>query len=159
MTSPNRLCTRARGGLQAAVEEGGADQRLEGVGQDRCAQGAAAARLALAEAQRLGQAELERGPVQAVLAHQMGADAGEVALVGAAEAVEEEARDDQAQHRVAEELEPLVVVGAEAAVGQRALQERRIAEAVADALLERDERRVHAKSSVPVFMTSERRRV
>ena len=113
-------------GRQAAVEEGRADQRLERVGQDRRAQRAAAAGLALAEAQQLGQAELERGAIQAVLAHQVGADAGQVALVGIAEAVEQQARDDQAQDRVAEELEALVVVGAEAAVGERPFQQGRV---------------------------------
>ena len=63
--------------------------------------------------------------MQAVLAHEVGAHAREVAFVGVAEAVEQQARDDQAQHGVAEELEPLVVVGAEAAVRERALEQRR----------------------------------
>ena len=132
------------GGDEAAVLEGGADQGLEGVGQDRGAQGAAAAGLALAQAEQLGQAELQGGAVQAVLAHQVGADAGQVALVGVAEAVEQEAGDGQAQDGVAEELETLVVVGAEAAVGQGPLQEAGVGEAVADALLQDDEAGIHA---------------
>jgi hypothetical protein len=45
---------------------------------------------------------------------------------------------------VAEELEPLVVVGAEAAVGQGPLQEAGVGEAVADALLKNDEAGIHA---------------
>ena len=93
---------------------------------------------------RANSTELQRGTVQAVLAHQVGADAGEVAFVGIAEAVEQQAGDRQAQDRVAEELEPLVVVGAEAAVGQGPLQEARVGEAVADALLEDDEAGIHA---------------
>ena len=105
---------------------------------------AAAARLAFAEAQQLGQAELQRRAVQAVLAHEVGAHPGQVAFVGAAEAVEQQARDGQAQDGVAEELEALVVVGAEAAVGQRPLQQRRVGEAVADALLQGDEAGIHA---------------
>ena len=132
-----------RGG-EAAVLEGRADQRLERVGEDRGAQRAAAAGLALAQAQQLGQAELQGGAVQAVLAHQVGADPGQVALVGIAEAVEQQAGDGQAEHGVAEELETLVVVGAEAAVGQGPLQEAGVGEAVADALLQDDETGIHA---------------
>ena len=85
--------------------------------------------------------------MQAVLADQVGADAGEVAFVGAGEALEQQARDDQAQDGVAEELEPLVVVGAEAAMGQGPLQERRVGEAVADALLQGDEAGIHASKA------------
>ncbi len=145
---------RARRG-QAAVEEGRADQRLERVGEDRRAQRAAAARLAFTEAQRLGQAELERGTVQAVFANEMGADARQVAFVGVAEAVEQQARDDQAQDRVAEELEALVVVGTEAAVGERAFQQGRVAEPVADALLQCYEAGIHARERWPVAKRAE----
>ena len=144
MISPNRLCTSDARGLEAAVEERRADQRLERVGEDRGAQRAAAARLAFAEAKQLRQAELERGAVQAVLADEVGAHARQVAFVGVAEAIEQQARDDEAEHGVAEKFEPLVVVGAEAAMGQRALQEAGIGEAVADALLQCDETGIHA---------------
>jgi hypothetical protein len=75
--------------------------------------------------------------VQAVLAHQVRAHARQVALVGAGESARTAGRDRQAQHRVAEELEPLVVVGAEAAVRQRALQQALGSrEAVAQPLLQ-----------------------
>ena len=56
------------------------------------------------------QAELERGTVQAVLADEVGADAGEVAFVGAAEAVEvveELAEAGQAQRQDAPDLDVL----------------------------------------------------
>ena len=92
----------------------------------------------------LGQAELERGSEQAVLADEVGADARQIALVGIAEAVEQQARDDEAEDGVAEEFEALVVVGAEAAVREGPFQERRVAEAVADALLQGDEAGIHA---------------
>ena len=59
MISPNRLLHQAARGVEAAVLEGRADQRLERVGQDRGALRAAAARLAFAQAQQLGQAELQ----------------------------------------------------------------------------------------------------
>jgi hypothetical protein len=61
--------------------------------------------------------------VQAVLAHQVGADAGQVAFVGARETLVQQAGDRQAQHRIAQELEALVVVGAAAAVRERTRQQ------------------------------------
>jgi hypothetical protein len=73
---------------------------------------------------RLGQAQRERGAVQAVLAHEVGAHARQVAFVAAGEAFVQQRRHCQAQHRVAQEFKPLVVIGTPAAVGQRALQQR-----------------------------------
>ena len=125
--------------LEAAVDADRADQRLDRVGQDRRPRRAAAARLALGQLQRLGQAQHQRDLVQAVLAHEVGAHAREVAFVGAGEAVEQQPRDGQVQHRVAQELEALVVVGAEAAVRERALEQRALGELVAEPLL--DQRR------------------
>ena len=140
ISSPNRRRTSCCAGVEAAVEEGGADQRLERVGQDRRALRAAAAGFALGQAQHLRQAERQRGAVQAVLAHQVGAHARQVAFVRAGEALVQQRRDGQVQHRVAEELEPLVVVGAEAAVRQRARQQRGLRKAMAQALLQGVER-------------------
>ena len=74
----------------------------------------------------------------------MGAHPRQVALVGAAEALEQQARDDQAEDGVAEEFEALVVVGAEAAMGEGPFQERRVVEPVADALLQGVEAGIHA---------------
>jgi len=122
--------------VEAAVLERRADQRLERVGEDRCALRAAAARLAFAEPQQLGQSELKRHPVQAVFADEVGADAGQIAFVGAAEALEQQARDDEAQDGIAEEFEALVVVGAVASVGQGPVQQTGVRETVADALLQ-----------------------
>ena len=109
---------------QPAVEEGRADQRLERVGEDRRAQRATATRLTFAETERLGQAELKRRPVQAVLANEVGANAGQIAFVGIAETVEQQAGDDQAQDGITEELEALVVVGTMA--GARCVSARSI---------------------------------
>ena len=111
---------------------------------------AAAAGLALGETQHLGQAQLQGQLVQAVLAHQMGADAGQVALVGPPETLVQQGRHRQTQHRVTEELEPLVVIGPEAAMGQGAREQPRLREAVAEALLQCVEARVHV---VPVAAT------
>jgi hypothetical protein len=66
----------------------------------------------------------------------VGANTGEVTLVRAGEALEQQAGYRQAEHGIAEEFEALVVIGAEAAVRQRARQQRRLPEAVADAALE-----------------------
>jgi len=73
----------------------------------------------------------------------MGANAGQVALVGIAEAVEEQARDDQAEDGVAEEFEALVVIRAIAAMSERSFHQRRIGETMADALLESVEAGIH----------------
>ena len=89
---------------------------FEGVGQDGGALRATALGFAIREAQHLGQTQIERQAVQAVFAHQVGADAGQVALVGAGIALVQQAGDSQAQHRVAQEFQALVVVAAEAAV-------------------------------------------
>ena len=86
--------------------------------------------------------------MQAVLAHQMGADAGQIALVGAGEAFVQQAGHGQAQHGIAEELEPLVVVGAEAAVRQRAGQQFGLAEAVTEALLEGSDLGAHGITTI-----------
>jgi hypothetical protein len=74
--------------------------------------------------------------MQAVFADEVGPDAGEIAFVGAGEALEQKARDDQAQNSIAEKFEPLVVVRAVAAVGQGPIQQTSVRETVADALLQ-----------------------
>ena len=136
ITSPNRLWTSVARGVKppsrkvAPISASSASARID-------ARSAPPPRASPSPRRSdFGQAELRRGAVQAVLAHQVGANAGQVAFVGVAEAVEQQAGDGQAQDRVAEELEPLVVVGAEAAMRERPFQQRRIGEAVADALLQ-----------------------
>jgi hypothetical protein len=74
--------------------------------------------------------------VQHVLAHQVGADAGQVALGGFVVLLEQQIGDCHVQHRVAEELKPLVVVGAKAAVCERADEQLALAEGVTQALRE-----------------------
>ena len=139
------------GGVEAAVQEGGADDGLERIGEDRDAQRTAAARLALGQPQHLGHAERQRDLVQAVLAHEVGAHAGEIALVGPGEALEQQARDGEAEHRVAEEFEPLVVVGPEAAVPQRTLEQALLRELVAQSLLQCGETRIHGGTGGDYF--------
>ena len=74
--------------------------------------------------------------MQAVFANKVGTYAGQVAFVGAGKALEQQARDRQTQHCVAEEFEPLVVVRTETAVRQRALERAVLGEAVPDARLQ-----------------------
>ena len=129
--------------LVAAVEKDRTDDRLDRVGQDRRPLRAAISGLALGQSQHLGQSQAQRGAVQAVFAHQVRAHAGEVALVAVREALEQQAGDRQAQHRIAQELKPLVVVGAPAAVGEGPRQQGRLCKAVAQALLQSVEAGVH----------------
>jgi hypothetical protein len=79
--------------------------------------------------------------VQAVLAHEVGAHAREVAFVAVGQAFVEQARDRQAQHGIAQEFQPLVVLGAPAAVRERTPQQLGPREGVAQALLQGLQRR------------------
>jgi hypothetical protein len=98
--------------------------------------------------------------VQAVLADEVRAYAREVTLVAAGEAIEEQRRDREVQHRVAEELEPLVVLGAVAAVRERAHEQARLREAVPEPRLQRDEAGigahvgVHGSRALPRYFSS-----
>ncbi len=81
--------------------------------------------------------------MQAVFTHEVGTNAGQVAFVGAGEAVEQQAGNRQAQDRIAQELEPLVVIDAKASVSERALEQDLFSEAVSEAGLQCGESRVH----------------
>ena len=74
--------------------------------------------------------------MQAVFTHQMRTDPGQVAFVAAGKTVEQQFRHRQTQHRVAQKLKPLVVVGAKAAVGECALQQQGTGELVPQAALQ-----------------------
>ena len=115
----------------ATVQEDGADDRLQRVGQDRRPLRAAATPFTFGQAQQFGQAERQRRAVQAVFAHQVGAHAREVTLVAAREALVQQRRNPQAEHCVTQEFEPLVVFGAEAAMRERLHQQRWPGEVVA----------------------------
>ena len=97
---------------------------------------------------------MQRQAVQAVLAHQVRTDARQVAFVGAREALVQQAGDGQTQHGVAQELEPLVVVGAAAAVRERARQQPRLAEDMAQPLLQGVESRVHGTARASATSSS-----
>jgi hypothetical protein len=81
--------------------------------------------------------------VQAVFTDQVRAHTRQVAFVGARESLVQERRHGRLQHGVAEELEAFVVIGTGTAVRQGALQQRRLLESVAEALLQRTETSIH----------------
>jgi len=118
------------GGANPAVEVHGAEQRLERVGEDRAAAVATALHLAAAEAQLLAEPQLGGDLCQRTATHQRRTVAAQLALVGVGAGAVEQRGDGEIEHRVPHELEPLVVAAARAAVGQRRLEQRRIAELV-----------------------------
>jgi hypothetical protein len=137
------LLDQGRGGIKTTVQEHRAYHRLHRVGQDGWPLGATTAGLAFGQAQHLVQAQHQGRPVQAVLAHQVGTHPGQVALVGYIESVEQQTRDGQAQGRIAQKFQPLVVVGAETAVGERTGEQGGVGKPIAQAVLQRRKARVH----------------
>ena len=98
-----RRCTKARSGLQAAVEKEGADDGLHGVGEDGAFAAQAAAVFAAAEAQVIAEPD-GRGNLGHVLAaDQLGADAGQFAFMPFGMEEEEGFADDEAEHGIARE--------------------------------------------------------
>ncbi len=81
--------------------------------------------------------------MQRVLLDQVGPHARQVAFGQSRQAHVEQVRDRQVQHRVAEKFQALVVVGREAAMRERELQQPRIGEGVLEARLQRDEAALH----------------
>jgi uncharacterized membrane-anchored protein len=76
---------------------------------------------------------------------------GQIAFVGAGEALVKQARDRQTQHRIAEEFEPLVVFGAVTAVRQCQCQQAHIGKPVAEAALQGVEAVIHRNEAIEAF--------
>ncbi len=134
--------------LDAAVEIDRRDQRLVAVGDERVLAAAAGLLLAAAEDQELAEVDLLAEPRQRRRRHDRRLQLRLLPFVVLRELPEQHVGDDEAEHRVAEELHRLVVEHAAAgvlvharAVRQRVLEQAAIAEAVADAPLERLELR------------------
>jgi hypothetical protein len=81
--------------------------------------------------------------MQRVFAYEMGAHTSQVALVGKAEALEQQRTDGQAEYCITEELEALIVIGTEAAVCDCAAQQIRLGKPMPQALLQCSKSRVH----------------
>jgi hypothetical protein len=113
------------GSLETGVEENRREDRLEGVGQDGRAAVTAALHLALAQAQVFTELQAVGQAVQGFLAHEVGPQAGHVALAQLAETLEQGDGGDAVDDAVAEKLQPLVVGRTEAAMGDRLLEQLR----------------------------------
>jgi hypothetical protein len=105
---------------------------LQRVGEDRIAAVAAALELARAELEHRAQVEPAREFGQGGLAHQAGAGAGQLPLVGLGPACMQGLGHDQVDQGVAQELQALVVGRPDAAMSQRLAQQGRVGESVAD---------------------------
>src|SRR6185503_4278119 len=95
-----------------------------------------ALQLAFPEPQVIAQAERLRDLMQGFLAYQVRAQPRQVSLGKLAEVLEELGRDHAVENAVAEELQPLVVRRAMAAVGESLREQLRPGKTVSDMLLE-----------------------
>ena len=122
-------CTTGRRPVEAAAEVDGADHGLDGVGEDRGLVAAAGGLLAAAELDVLAEADAAADLGQRAGVDDRGAQLGQPALGEVGVGAVERLGDDDAEHGVAEELQPLVgrqaavLVGVRA-VGQGALEQR-----------------------------------
>ena len=128
------------GGAQSGVEIAGADERFQRVRQQGALAAAAGALLTAAEQQMPVDRNLPGDPRQALLAHHHRLDARQVSFRPAVEPAVDPLADHQSQHRVAQELEPLVAcragLGGMGAVTEGHVQEPLIAEANPDPSLQ-----------------------
>ena len=128
---------------KAAVEIDRADQRLADVGEDRRPRARAGIGFRGAEPDRRAEVDRARDLGAGFLAHQIGQAARQLALVGARKGAKQHVGNDEAEHVVAKKLETLVAADAAARalergnVRERAVEQGRVSEAIADALLER----------------------
>ncbi len=111
------------GPLDAELHVDGAEHRLDGVGQDRGLVATAGRLLASAEAHVVAEPERARDLGERLGADDGGAQLGELALGQVGVTREQRVGDDEAQHRVAEELEALVVGDPAVLVRERAVRQ------------------------------------
>lgn len=124
------------GSDKVSVQVHRAQNGFDGVCQNRGAVLAAGLGLTFAQAQQLGQLELERNLVQRAFLDEVGTHARQITFGQLTQALEQKTGDGQTQHRVSQKLQTLVVVCREAAVRQRTLQQGRILECVLQRLLQ-----------------------
>jgi hypothetical protein len=113
----------------AAIDEHGAEYRLQRIREDRGTRSPAGLVLAFTEADLVSEPRAACDPREHVLVDERGARARQVAFGKRGKASIERGGDDAVQHGVTDELEALVVRGAEAAVRQRAAEQVGIANA------------------------------
>src|SRR5512132_1123422 len=109
---------------QALVEVDGPEDGLEGVGQDRGLVPTAGELLAPAQAHGVADAQLAGHLREHVHVHRGRPQLGQLALGQVGEGAVDDVGDDQAEHGVAEELEPFVGGQAAVLVGEGAVRER-----------------------------------
>ena len=142
ISGPNTTRMKLGRGRQSPVEVDRRDERLEAVGDQGELLRASRPRLAGAHPQEPSDAEVSPLPGESRRGNEVRLDLRERPLLQVRKEAENELSDDEAQNRVAQELEPLVVgrtdlavLVAEGLVRERALEKRPVAELVADPLL------------------------
>ena len=131
------------GGIYPAVQIDGGEHGLRGVCQNGRALTSAAQLLTVAQLQVLAQLQILGHLVQALLAHQCGADAGQIALRQVGVLGVQVLRRHEAQHRIAQKLQTFVagdapgaVLVGVGAVVQGVFQQRGAAEGIAQLCLQ-----------------------
>jgi hypothetical protein len=147
------------GRVDATIEIHGPEDRLHRVGQDRRLEAAAGCDLPPAQAQQLAEPDRSTHLRQSGRVHQRGAGLGQVAFGPVAETRVEPLRHHEAQDRVAEELQPFVrgrprVLSAPGAVGEGKLEQRGVAEPVAEPVHEHRGFRRSGPDRQPSFATT-----
>ena len=122
--------------IEPRIEEYRPEQRLDGIGEDRGTAKAATLQFAFAQAQALAQAQLEGHFRERTLVHERGAKPRKIAFGKLRKPLVEQCRHRAVEQRIAEELEPLVVGRAEAAVREGLEREIGLAERVTEAALQ-----------------------
>ena len=124
-----------RDSLKPSVEKKGANERFEGVREDRRPAMPCAPPFPLAENQPVRKTEPLRKARQRLLPHQTSAGARQIPFTRCRETAVEERRNRPAEHGVAQELQPLIVRLTRRTVGERLPDQRRLCEAVGKRLL------------------------
>src|SRR5882672_7732024 len=129
--APNGLPGRRK----TAVDKDRAYQGFERIGQNGGPREPAALQLAFAQLQMIAHAERLRHLMQGLLAHEVRTQPRQVPLRKVAEALEQLRRNDTVEDAVAQELQPLVVKRAVAAVRESSQEQLRPRKTVSDMLL------------------------
>jgi hypothetical protein len=137
--------------LDAGVQIDGADQGLEGVGQDGGPAMTAGLALAGAQFQEFAQTQPVGGHGQRLAADHARAQARELALGGLRETLRERLGNHESEQGITQELQALVVLTPRTAVGQGAAQQARVGETVAQAQLQQVQR---VRQSLPLTVPS-----